>query len=87
MAVLKLLDPEALARECRGPRAPLVVDVGDGTRYLRGHIPNAVHLDYAHLVAGIPPAPGLPPHDPPPAAAVAAHGRENGRAVVAEDAP
>ena len=39
----------------------LVVDVGSGENYLRGHIPGAVHLDYNRLVLGQPSAPGLMP--------------------------
>ncbi len=39
----------------------LVVDVGSGENYLRGHIPGAVHLDYNGLILGQPPAPGLMP--------------------------
>ena len=39
----------------------LIVDVGAAETYHRGHLPGAVHLDYNRLLAGVPPAPGLPP--------------------------
>ena len=40
----------------------LIVDLSGYIAYLRGHIPGAVHLDYANLVLGQPPAPGqMPP--------------------------
>lgn len=42
----------------------LVVDVGSRDTHLRGRVPGVVHLDYAALILGQPPAPGLmPPPD------------------------
>lgn len=38
-----------------------VVDVGAAESYRRAHVPGAVHLDYARLILGRPPAPGLMP--------------------------
>ncbi|MDD9810888.1 MAG: sulfurtransferase [Gammaproteobacteria bacterium] len=42
----------------------LIVDVGAAETYRKAHLPGAVHLDYARLILGRPPAPGLMP---PPA--------------------
>ena len=39
----------------------LIVDLSARETYLQGHIPGAVHLDYARLILGQPPAPGLMP--------------------------
>lgn len=40
----------------------LIVDVGAAESYRQKHVPGAVHLDYAGLLLGRPPAPGkLPP--------------------------
>jgi len=38
-----------------------VVDVGAAESYRKAHVPGAVHLDYARLLLGRPPAPGLMP--------------------------
>lgn len=39
----------------------LIVDVGAAESYRKAHVPGAVHLDYARLLLGRPPAPGLLP--------------------------
>ncbi len=39
----------------------LIVDLSGYRTHLQGHIPGAVHLDYADLILGQPPAPGLVP--------------------------
>lgn len=55
-----LVEPEDLAVRI-GDDGLLVVNVSSRESHQRGHIPGAVHLDYASLARGTPPAPGLLP--------------------------
>lgn len=55
-----LIEPEQLQPYLADP-AVLIVDLCDPAHYAIGHIPGAVHLDYADLVRVEPPAMGLLP--------------------------
>jgi thiosulfate/3-mercaptopyruvate sulfurtransferase len=55
-----LIEPEQLQPYLADP-AVLIVDLCDPAHYAAGHIPGAVHLDYADLVRAEPPAMGLSP--------------------------
>ena len=55
-----LTEPEQLAA-LLGDEALIVVDLSNATSYAEAHIPGAIHLDYAMLVRGEKPAPGLLP--------------------------
>ena len=57
-----LIEPEALEEE-RRRSAVQVVDVSKIETHAQLRIPGAIHIDYASLVAGSPPAPGLLPSD------------------------
>lgn len=57
-----LIEPEQLQPYLVDP-AVLVVDLGDPAGYAVGHVPGAVHLDYADLVRVEPPAMGLLPDE------------------------
>ncbi len=48
--------PELAAKP---PEKGLIVDVGQGARYAKAHLPGAVHVDYARLVRANPPVMGL----------------------------
>lgn len=59
-----LLEPATLYQQIEhGIGAPdlVIVDVGSPENYARGHVPGAIHLPYAWLISGAPPAPGLMP--------------------------
>ena len=55
-----LSEPEQLAA-LLGDEALIVVDLSNAASYAEAHIPGAIHLDYAMLVGGNKPAPGLLP--------------------------
>lgn len=55
-----LIEPAELAAHLNDPNIRLV-DVGRAETYARTHLPGAVHLDYARIVAARPPAGGLLP--------------------------
>jgi len=57
-----LIEPDQL-QPCLADPAVLIVDLCDPTGYTAGHIPGAVHLDYADLVRVEPPAMGLLPDE------------------------
>ncbi len=57
-----LIEPEQLQSCLADPRV-LIVDLSNPARYAAGHIPGAVHLDYADLVRVEPPAMGLLPDE------------------------
>lgn len=57
-----LIEPEALEEE-RRRSAVQVVDVSKIETHAQLRIPGAIHIDYASLLAGSPPAPGLLPSD------------------------
>lgn len=63
----------------------LIVDVGAPETYRKAHLPGAVHLDYAALILGRPPAPGLLPPPQQLEAALRAIGLSAGKRVVAYD--
>jgi len=58
-----LVQPETLEARLGDPGLR-IVDLSQFDVYRQGHLPGAVHLDYALLVAGQPPAPGLLPPEP-----------------------
>ena len=56
-----LLEPSLLYQQIEhGAQAPelIIVDVGSAENYARGHVPGAIHLPYAWLLSGAPPAAG-----------------------------
>ena len=55
-----LIEPEALEQLLDDPRI-LVVDLSKPETYVNGHVPGAVHLDYAQIVTAAPPVAGLLP--------------------------
>ena len=57
-----ILEPDGL-RSVLGKEDLLIVDVGSAERYMQGHIPGAVHLDYNAIVLSSPPIGGLLPGD------------------------
>lgn len=63
MATLPLLlQPDELQQRLNGENL-LIVDLCNEESYLARHIPGAVHLDYAHIVAARPPVMGLLPDE------------------------
>ena len=79
-----LIEPEQLQPHLADP-AVLIVDLCDPTRYAAGHIPGAVHLDYADLVRVEPPAMGLLPTEARLSEVLSRIGLTPGRQVVAYD--
>ena len=57
-----LLEPEQLQSCLADPRI-LIVDLSNPASYAAGHIPGAIHLDYADLIRVEPPAMGLLPDE------------------------
>jgi thiosulfate/3-mercaptopyruvate sulfurtransferase len=57
-----ILPPEQLEKSL-GNESWLIVDLCKPGVYHQSHIPGAVHLDYAHLIAARPPVMGLLPDD------------------------
>ncbi len=55
-----LIEVETLETELHNPQL-LIVDLGSASTYAQLHVPGAVHLDYAMLVANEPPVGGLMP--------------------------
>lgn len=60
VALPLLVEPEQIQPHLADP-ALLIVDLSDTAHYVGGHIPGALHLDYAELVRGKPPTLGLLP--------------------------
>jgi thiosulfate/3-mercaptopyruvate sulfurtransferase len=79
-----LIEPEALRASLADP-AMLIVDLCDPARNAAGHIPGAVHLDYADLVRVAPPAMGLLPTEAQLSAVLVRLGLTPERQVVAYD--
>jgi len=63
----------------------IIVDVGAPETYRNAHVPGAVHLDYAALTLGRPPAPGLLPPPQQLETALRTIGLSAGKRVVAYD--
>lgn len=63
MATLPLLLQSDELEQRLGDEGLLIVDLCNEESYLARHIPGAVHLDYAHIVAARPPAMGLLPDE------------------------
>lgn len=76
---------ESAELEARLADGLLIVDVGAAESYRKAHIPGAVHLDYARLILGRPPAPGLMPPVAQLEAALRGIGLTAGKRVVAYD--
>lgn len=57
-----ILEPEELERHL-GREDLLIVDLSDPSTHAMYHVPGAVHLEYARIVAARPPATGLLPDD------------------------
>ena len=91
--LIRAHDLPLAAPDCRGlcPRAHLgapellVVDLSDAAVHAQGHVPGAVRLDYATLVAQAPPAMGLVPADARLSEALSAVGMTPASHVVAYD--
>lgn len=62
MSLPLLVEPEELAAQLGAPNL-LVVDLSKATVYAQYHVPGAVHLEYAQIIHGRPPTPGLLPDD------------------------
>jgi thiosulfate/3-mercaptopyruvate sulfurtransferase len=77
-----LIEAEQLEPYLADP-AVLVVDLGDPADYAAGHVPGAVHLDYANLVRVEPPAMGLLPDAAPLSEALSRIGLTPERHVIA----
>lgn len=80
-----LIEPEQLQPHLTDPGV-LIVDLCDSTHYVTGHIPGAVHLDYAALVHAKPPAMGLLPDEAHLSTVLSRIGLTPDRHVVAYDA-
>jgi thiosulfate/3-mercaptopyruvate sulfurtransferase len=63
----------------------LIVDLGKPDIYVRAHVPGAVHLNYAHIVAAHPPAAGLVPEAAQLSAALSEIGYAPDKHIVAYD--
>lgn len=58
-----IIEPDELESRLGEPGL-LVVDIGKADTYAKFHVPGAVHVAYAEIIAGRPPAPGaLPPEE------------------------
>jgi len=79
-----LIEPEQL-HPCLADPLVLIVDLGNPARYATGHVPGAVHLDYANLVRAEPPAMGLPPTEAQLSEVLSRLGLTPDRQVVAYD--
>jgi thiosulfate/3-mercaptopyruvate sulfurtransferase len=79
-----LLEPAALEAHLDDPRL-LVVDLSRAEQYTQGHVPGAVHVEYAHLVAVRGPAHGALPDEKQLSALFSALGLTHETHVVAYD--
>ncbi len=84
LALPLLIEPEQLEPYLAEP-AVLIVDLCDPTHYTAGHVPGAVHLDYADLVRAEPPAMGLLPTEARLSEVLSRIGLTPNRQVVAYD--
>ena len=79
-----LVEPTELQSHLHRPEL-LIVDLCLPEQYSRGHIPNAVHLDYTQIVASRPPVMGLLPSADSISRTLAAIGLSRDRHIVAYD--
>jgi thiosulfate/3-mercaptopyruvate sulfurtransferase len=79
-----LVEPEDL-EPLLGQPDLLIVDLCQANNYVQGHIPDAVHLEYANLLLGAKPAPGLLPDEARLSATLSAIGLTADKHVVAYD--
>ena len=79
-----LIEPEVIEESLSYDNV-LIVDLSRNETYQQLHIPGAVHLDYAQMVAARSPAMGLVPDDATLAAVFSAHGIGNDTHVIAYD--
>ncbi|MDX1513945.1 MAG: sulfurtransferase [Gammaproteobacteria bacterium] len=79
-----ILQPEALAARS-GDGDLLIVDLGKAEDYAVGHVPGAVHLDFALLNASRPPVGGLLPDDAALSGVLSDIGLHRGMHVIAYD--
>jgi thiosulfate/3-mercaptopyruvate sulfurtransferase len=84
MSLPLLLEPDDLAARLGAPDL-LVVDLSKATTYAQYHVPGAVHLEYAQIIHGRPPTPGLLPDDAQLSRAFASIGLTPATHVVAYD--
>lgn len=81
----RLLDPAALL-ECLDDPSLRVIDLSPGEVFREHHVPGAVHLPYAELVASRPPVGGLVPDEEALLPVLRTAGIGSGARVVAMDA-
>ncbi len=79
-----LVEPKDLESLLGGPEL-LIVDLCQANNYAQAHIPEALHLEYANLLLGTKPAPGLLPDAARLSAALSAIGLTPDKHVVAYD--
>jgi thiosulfate/3-mercaptopyruvate sulfurtransferase len=79
-----LAEPEDL-EPLLGEPDLLIVDLCQASNYAEAHIPDAVHLEYANLLLGSKPAPGLLPDEARLSATLSAIGLTSDKKVVAYD--
>lgn len=79
-----LVEPAELAAQLNAPNLR-IVDVGRAETFARTHLPGAVHLDYARIVAARPPIGGLLPETAQLAEVLGAIGLTPAHHVVAYD--
>ncbi len=79
-----LVEPEDLKPRLREPSL-LIVDLCQANNYAEAHIPGAVHLEYANLLLGAKPAPGLLPDEARLSATLSGIGLTPDKHIVAYD--
>ncbi len=79
-----LIEPKDLEPLLDDPEL-LIVDLCQANNYAQAHIPGAVHLEYANLLLGTKPAPGLLPDEARLSATLSAIGLTADKHVVAYD--
>jgi thiosulfate/3-mercaptopyruvate sulfurtransferase len=79
-----LVEPDLLEKSL-GNQNLLIADLSKADNYRKLHVPGAVHLDYAQIVAAHKPVVGLLPDDPTLAALFSATGIDSDTHVVACD--
>lgn len=80
-----IIEPKDLRARLGADRALLIVDLCKRERFVQGHVPGAVHLEYRQLVCGFPPAPGQIPEPEQLAEMLSATGCSPDSKVVAYD--
>ena len=79
-----LIEPDVLEKTI-GSKDFLIIDLSKAETYAKLHVPGAVHLDYARIVAASPPVMGLLPDDTALQAVLSSLGCHADRHIVAYD--